>query len=165
MEALDVCSKPKRARRQNFSIMEMNIIHNEVKANPVLESKFSNVITNKRKNKLFGWILLKRSMLLAIQKEQLMKWGTNGETCVGMPSRNSQSIGGRQKGPEGGHLLHPYHRRFNTEIVDMYKDCSSFMGIPGGMETSIYSETGVILNNLYMTHEKKNDEKQKFDCK
>lgn len=42
-----------------------------------------------------------------------------------------------------------------TEIVDMYKDCSSFMGIPGGMETSISSETGVILNNLYMTHEKK----------
>lgn len=33
--------------------MKMNIIHNEVKANPVLESKFSNVITNK-KNKLFG---------------------------------------------------------------------------------------------------------------
>ncbi|XP_065922100.1 uncharacterized protein [Magallana gigas] len=28
-----------------------------------------------------------------------------------------------------------------TETVDMYKDCSSFMGIPGGMETFISSET------------------------
>lgn len=29
--------------------MEMNIIHNEVKANSVLESKFSNTFTNQKK--------------------------------------------------------------------------------------------------------------------
>lgn len=53
MEAADVCSKPKRARSQNFSIIEMNIIHNEVKANPVLESKFSNTCTNQKKQTIW----------------------------------------------------------------------------------------------------------------
>lgn len=53
MEALDVCSKPKRARSQNFSIMEMDVIHNELKANPVLESKFSNIITNQKKQSIW----------------------------------------------------------------------------------------------------------------
>ena len=51
MENKDVCSKPKRARNQNFSVMEVSAIQNEVKQNPILETKFTNNLTNPPKKK------------------------------------------------------------------------------------------------------------------
>lgn len=122
--------------------MEMNIIHNELKANPVLESKFSNIITNQKKQSIWPDITEKVNAV-GNAKRTMMRSGTNGEKCVGMPRTNLQGIGERQKGPEGSPPT-PLSQSV-TDIVDRYKDCSSLMGIPGGMETPIFSETGVIL--------------------
>lgn len=44
--------------------MEMNTIHNEVKANPVLESKFSNTITNQQKQAIWHSITEKVNALI-----------------------------------------------------------------------------------------------------
>ena len=52
----DVYSKPKRARSQNFSGMEVSVIHNEVKQNPILESKFSNTLTNQKNQSIWKTI-------------------------------------------------------------------------------------------------------------
>uniref|UniRef100_A0A8W8NN17 Myb/SANT-like DNA-binding domain-containing protein n=1 Tax=Magallana gigas TaxID=29159 RepID=A0A8W8NN17_MAGGI len=139
MEDLDVCSKPKRARRQNFSIMEMNIIHNEVKANPVLESKFSNVITNQKKQAIWLNITEKVNAVGNTKRtinEVRDKWRNmcrDAKQKFAEHRREAKRTGG---GPPPTPLSQTV-----TEIVDMYKDCSSFVGIPGGMETSISSET------------------------
>ena len=34
-----------------------------------------------------------------------------------------------------------------ADIVDLYEGCSSFVGVSGGMETSISKQTGVIFYN------------------
>lgn len=156
MEAADVCSKPKRARSQNFSIIEMNIIHNEVKANPVLESKFSNTCTNQKKQNIWLGITEKVNAVGNTRRtvnEVRDKWRNtcrDAKQKFAEHRRESKRTGG---GPPPTPLSQSV-----TDIVEMYKDCSSFVGIPGGMETSISIETGVIFNNLYITH-KKIDEK------
>lgn len=59
----------KKARSQNFSIMEVSVIHNEVQQNSILETMFTNNLTNqkkKKKPKLYGKALQKKLMQWAL---------------------------------------------------------------------------------------------------
>lgn len=99
--------------------MEMNIIHNEVKANSVLESQFSNTFTNQKKQTICLDIIEKVNAVGNTQRTIEGKMKNYVQGCHAKICRGSERSKAR---------LYPYHSV--TDIVKMYKDCSSFVGIP-----------------------------------
>ena len=148
----DVCSKPKRARSQNFSVMEVSIIHNEVKQNPILESKFSNTLTNQKKQSIWKTITEKVNAVGNAQRsltEVKDKWRNmcrDAKMRFAEHRRESQKTGG---GPPPAPLSQTV-----ADIVDLYKGCSSFVGVSGGIETPISKQTGVLFYNSNIMGEK-----------
>lgn len=121
----------------------MNIIHNEVKANPVLERKFSNTCTNQKKQTIWLGITEKVNAVGNTRRtvnEVRDKWRNmcrDAKQKFAEHRRESKRTGG---GPPPTPLSQSV-----TDIVEMYKDCSSFVGIPGGIKTSISIETDTCL--------------------
>ncbi|XP_062620665.1 nuclear apoptosis-inducing factor 1-like [Saccostrea cucullata] len=141
MESTDLCSKPKRARSTNFSIMEISTIHNEVKQNSILESKHSNTVTNQKKQSVWKSITEKVNAVGTAHRtvtEVKDKWRNmcrDAKQKFAEHKRESKKTGG---GPPPTPLSQTV-----SDIVDLYKDSSSFVGIPGGIETSICDQTGI----------------------
>ena len=85
-------------------------------------------------------------MQWAVPKDQRQKSKINGGTCAEMRRcalcenrRKTQKTGGR---PPPAPLSQTV-----ADIVDLYKGCSSFVGVSGGTETPISKQTGVLFYN------------------
>nr|XP_022286425.1 nuclear apoptosis-inducing factor 1-like [Crassostrea virginica] len=121
--------------------MEVSIIHNEVKQNPILESKFSNTLTNQKKQSIWKTITEKVNAVGNAQRsvtEVKDKWRNmcrDAKMRFAEHRRESQKTGG---GPPPAPLSQTV-----ADIVDLYKGCSSFVGVSGGIETPISKQTDI----------------------
>ena len=121
--------------------MEVSIIHNEVKQNPILESKFSNTLTNQKNQSIWKTIIEKVHAVGTAQRsvtEVKDKW-RNMCRDFAEHRRETQKTGG---GPTPAPLSQTV-----ADIVDLYKGCSSFVGVSGGIETPISKQTVVLFYN------------------
>lgn len=142
-----VCIKKERkARSQNFSLTETEIIKNQVRLNPILEAKHGNTVTNAKKQHIWRNITDKVDAVGVSQRtvqEVKDKWRNmcrEAKLKFTEHRRQSQKTGG---GPPPTPLSPNI-----ADVVDMYRDSSAFSGIQGGMETSISKYSGKNLLNL-----------------
>lgn len=110
--------------------MEMNIIHNEVKANSVLESQFSNTFTNQKKQTICLDIIEKVNAVGNTQRTIEGKMKNYVQGCHAKICRGSERSKGTRRGRGRGGAPPLPLSQCVTDIVKMYKDCSSFWEYP-----------------------------------
>ncbi|XP_061187167.1 nuclear apoptosis-inducing factor 1-like [Saccostrea echinata] len=131
-----VCSKKNRkARSTNFSLTEIEIIKNQVKLHPILEAKHSNTVTNAKKQAI--WLEIVRKVnAVGVAKRSLTevkdKWRNMCREAKLKFTENRRQMTKTGGGPPPTPLSQTMQ-----DVVDMYRDASSFHGIEGGIETSM----------------------------
>ena len=115
MENKDVCSKPKRARSQNFSVMEVCVIHNEGKQNPFSKQSLQIIWQNKKKEAV--WKSIKESQcsgdcpkISDRGQGQMAEYVRDAKKQFAEHRRETQKTGG------GHHLLHSL-RQWQTLLI------------------------------------------------
>ena len=124
--------------------MEVRVIHNEVKQNPIFERKLNN-LTNRKKTQAVWKNITESQCSGHCRKISDRGQGQMAEYVRGAKQQFAEHRRETHKTNRGP----PPAPLFQTvaDIVDLYKGCSSFVGISGGMETSISKQTGVLFYN------------------
>ena len=123
--------------------MEVGVIQNVVKQNLILETKFTN---NYQKNQSIEKSITEKVNAVGTaqrsvteEKDKRRNMCRDAKLCSVEHRRETQKTGG---GPPSAPLSQTV-----ADIVDLYEGCSSFVGVPGGLETSISKQTGVLFYN------------------
>ena len=125
--------------------MAVCVIHNEVKQNPIFETWFTNNLTKHKKPSCMEEHYRKSQCSGHCPKISNRGQGQMAEYVRGAKQQFAEHRRKTQKtgrGPPPAPLSQTV-----ADIVDLYKGCSSFVGISGGMETSISKQTGVLFYN------------------
>jgi len=126
--------KPRAPRAPNFQMNEKLKLEELIHANiGILESAQNNAVTNKRKAELWDSIAIKVSALGVAKRSRddcSVKWGNMKREAKEV--RSTEVVERRKT---GGGVCQVMATDQQTRIGEIYKNCSSFAGIPGGLDS------------------------------
>ncbi|XP_048589691.1 myb/SANT-like DNA-binding domain-containing protein 4 isoform X2 [Nematostella vectensis] len=135
-------TKPdKRKRKPNFSQRELNVITESVETKKdILQSKFTNNLTNQMKQKVWLDITAKVNAVGVAYRtveEVRVKW-----KALFSVAKKEYSVAKKGKRQTGGGPPPKEPSEISKQIVEVYDNTPGFSGIEGGFETgeNIYQE-------------------------
>ena len=127
-------SKTKRARKPNYSAAECSLILQLAEENiEVLREKFSNNLTNKKKN-LMWQSITNRVNALGVAKRTTTEVREKWRTMCGEARRDFSIESSLQK-KTGGGKPPPQPKITSQRIINLFGDEPGFSGIEGGIES------------------------------
>ena len=138
----------KRNRKANFTAAESAVILEEAEKHlNIIKSKFSNVITNRKKNEVWESIRQKVNALgVCVRTVQEVKDKWRG--MVSSAKKEHSKIGKEKKMTGGGRK--PGSPNPSTQkIIDLFGEDPSFSGISGGLESGEVDTIGTSFLLIY----------------
>jgi molecular chaperone DnaK (HSP70) len=130
MAASDTQDAKRKQRKQNFSVSEIAVLTEKVEENiSIIQSKFTNAVTNKRKNLIWDVITASVNSVGVDNRtvqEVKDKWknlqSTAKKVFSGFRKQTKKTGGGPAPKPPSA---------ATTKIIDMFKETPSFTGLQG----------------------------------
>ena len=124
----------KRARKPNFSASECNMILKLAEENlAVIREKFSNVLTNKKKNEVWQSICDKVNAL-GVAKRSIKDVKEKWRAMCGV-ARKDMAQEKKSLSKTGGGKAPPPPKENSQRIIELIGDEPGFSGIEGGIES------------------------------
>lgn len=126
----------KRQRKTTFSPGEINVLGEEVESNlELLNSKFTNVVTNNKKTEVWRQITAKVNAVGTAQRtveEVRNKWRNMCREAKSKFVEHKRISTGTGGGPAP-----PPLSEYDVHVLDLHSECASFNGICGGLEVGL----------------------------